>query len=210
MRFFYFIAQNILKAIFTVFYGLKVLGDRRATIPPPVLLASNHQSSVDPLVVGAVTPVEMAYFAKEEIFGWFLLKDLARLFNAFPVKRGGFDLQAIRHAGHVLKKGLPMVIFPEGTRSKTGKLQEGKAGIGMLAFQNNVDIVPVHVHGTFRLRRSFLKWPGIVVHFGPRISIEEFKKLGGSKKEVYNAISERVMKEIARLRDETLATIRSH
>ena len=209
MRIFYFIAQILLKTIFTVFYGLKVLGDRRVVIPPPVLLASNHQSSVDPLVVGAVTPVEMAYFAKEEIFTWFLLKDLASFYNAFPVRRGSFDLQAIRNAGRALKRGLPMVIFPEGTRSKTGELQEGKAGIGMLALQNNVDIVPVYVHGTFRLRRSFLKWPGIVVHFGPRISIDEFK-LSGSKKEMYNAISRRVMSEIARLRDQTLATIRSY
>ena len=204
MRFFYFIAQIILKSIFSVFYGLKVLGRIEETYQAPVIFASNHQSFIDPLVVGSVIRQEIFYFAKQEIFDWFFIKDLARFFNAFPTKRGNFDMEAIRFTRRILGSGRSLLMFPEGTRSKTGQLQEAHSGVAMLAFQNRVDVVPVHIYGTFRLRESFLRYPGVIVNVGRHISIKEFLDRQMPRKKLYQEISERIMREIAELRDRSL------
>ena len=205
MRFFYFIAQIILKSIFSVFYGLKVMGPVEETRDRPVLFASDHQSFVDPLIIGSIIRQEIYYFAKEEIFEWFIIKDLAAFFNAFPIKRGSFDPKAIRIAKRVLGSGRSLMMFPEGTRSKTGALQKAKSGVGMLAVRNKVDIIPVCIYGTFKLRRSFLKYPGIIVSFGRRIPIREYLDRTGPRKELYQEIGDRIMDEIANLWDKSIA-----
>ncbi len=204
MRFFYFIAQIILKSIFSVFYGLKVLGRIEETYQTPVIFASNHQAFIDPLVIGSVIRQEIFYFAKQEIFEWFFIRDLARFFNAFPTKRGNFDMEAIRFTKRILQGGQSLLMFPEGTRSKTGDLQEARSGVAMLAFQNKIDIIPIHIHGTFRLRRSFLRYPGMIVNIGERIPITEFLNRQISRKGLYQEVGERIMQEIAELRNESL------
>jgi len=204
MRFFYFIAQIILKSIFSVFYGLKVLGRIEETRQTPVIFASNHQSFIDPLVIGSVIRQEIFYFAKQEIFEWFFIRDLARFFNAFPTKRGNFDMEAIRFTKRILQGGQSLLMFPEGTRSKTGELQEARSGVAMLAFQNKVDIVPIHIQGTFKLRKSFLRYPGIMVNIGNRIPINEFLNRQIPRKKLYQELSDRIMREIAELRNESL------
>jgi len=205
MRFFYFIAQIILKSIFSVFYGLKVLGLIEKTKKAPVIFASNHQSFVDPLVIGSVIRQEIFYFAKQEIFEWFFVRDLARFFNAFPTKRGNFDMEAIRFTKRILQSGRSLLMFPEGTRSKTGELQEARSGVAMLAYQNGSDIIPIHIYGTFRLRESFLKYPGIIVNVGKRIPMKDYLNRQMPRKKLYQEISDRIMQEIAELRDQSLA-----
>ena len=204
MRFFYFIAQIILKSVFSIFYGLKVLGLVEETKVAPVVFASNHQSFVDPLVIGSVIRQEIFYFAKQEIFEWFFIRDLAQFFNAFPTKRGNFDMEAIRFTKRILQGGRSLLMFPEGTRSKTGDLQEARSGVAMLAYQTKIDIIPIHIHGTFKLRRSFLKYPGIIVNVGKRISMEEFLNREEPRKQLYKEISNLIMQEIAKLRDESI------
>ncbi|NIA23674.1 MAG: 1-acyl-sn-glycerol-3-phosphate acyltransferase, partial [Proteobacteria bacterium] len=143
----------------------------RENLPkPPFILAPNHISNYDPPVVAiALKKYEIYFLAKEELF----LPNKAFAYviekaNAIRLRRGGIDLDAIRIAIEKLKKGYPVVIFPEGTRNKTDKLLlPGKAGVAFLMMKANVPIVPTLIIGTNRgLIRAILGKSELSVTFG--------------------------------------------
>ena len=117
----------------------------------PLIVVANHISNADPpLVAGWLTPMlgrQMHILAKQALFvgplGWIL-----RRLGATPVKSGGSDIEAYRVARGVLERGEVLCIFPEGTRSPTGVMQEPKPGVAMLATRNGVPILPVGVSGS--------------------------------------------------------------
>jgi 1-acyl-sn-glycerol-3-phosphate acyltransferase len=117
----------------------------------PLIVVSNHISNSDPpLVAGWLTPMlgrQMHILAKQSLFvgplGWILRK-----LGATPVKAGGSDIEAYRVARAVLERGDVLCIFPEGTRSPTGVMQEPKPGVAMLATRTSVPILPVGVSGS--------------------------------------------------------------
>jgi len=204
MTFYYLLARNFSSLLLRIFYGLKIRGIRADDWQEGALIASNHQSALDPFIVGSAAPREMFYFAKDEIFTWPILGFLAKTFNAFPTKRGAFDLEAIRNANSILKQKKNLLLFIEGTRSKDGELLPAKKGVGMLAVQNRVDIIPAYIYGSFQLRRSLFKYPGLVVSFGNRIRIQDYLSKQQPNKKIYGMISDDVMEQIIRLRVETL------
>jgi 1-acyl-sn-glycerol-3-phosphate acyltransferase len=130
---------------------------RNKLVPGPQILASNHVSNFDPLLVGLGARREIHFLAKEELFRasrWF--DWLIRTYNAWPVRRGGADAAAIRSCSWLLGKRQTIVLFPEGTRSKTGEINHFKSGIGMLAITNHVPVVPVHLGGVSRSSISYM------------------------------------------------------
>ncbi len=135
---------------------VRVVG-RNRLVPGPQILASNHVCNFDPLLVGLGARREIHFLAKEELFKasrWF--DWLIRTYNAWPVRRGGADAAAIRSCSWLLGKRQTIVLFPEGTRSKTGEIDHFKPGIGMLAINNHVPVVPVHLGGVARSIISYL------------------------------------------------------
>ncbi len=117
----------------------------------PLIVVANHISNADPpLVAGWLTPLlgrQMHILAKQALFvgplGWILKK-----LGATPVKSGGSDIEAYRVARAVLERGDVLCVFPEGTRSASGVLQEPKPGVAMLATRSGVPILPVGVTGS--------------------------------------------------------------
>ena len=137
---------------------LKVrVSGRNKLVPGPQILASNHVCNFDPLLVGLGARREIHFLAKEELFKasrWF--EWLIHTYNAWPVRRGGADAAAIRSCSWLLGKRQTIVLFPEGTRSKTGDINQFKPGIGMLAITNRVPVVPVHLGGVARSIISYM------------------------------------------------------
>lgn len=126
---------------------LRVTG-RDNLLAGPQILAANHVSNFDPLIVGMAAAREIHFLAKEELFtesrafAW-----LIRTWNAWPVRRGGADSGALKRCSWLLKRKQTVVLFPEGTRSKTGELQRFQPGIGFLALSSRVPVVPVCLAG---------------------------------------------------------------
>ena len=126
---------------------LRVSG-RKHLQPGGQILACNHVSYFDPLIVGMAAAREVHFMAKEELFmasrafAW-----LIRSWNAWPVRRSGGDAGAIKQCSWLLCHRQTLVLFPEGTRSRTGEMAPFRPGIGLLAIANNVPIVPVHLAG---------------------------------------------------------------
>jgi 1-acyl-sn-glycerol-3-phosphate acyltransferase len=130
---------------------------RNKLVRGPQILASNHVSNFDPLLVGLGARREVHFLAKDSLFAasrffaW-----LIHTYNAWPVRREGGDPAAMKRCSWLLGKRQTIVLFPEGTRSKTGDVNRFKPGIGMLAITNNVPVVPVHLGGVPRSIISYL------------------------------------------------------
>jgi len=121
----------------------------------PVILAANHRSFLDPFVIGTCVRRPIYFLAKRELFdnwlvGWFL-----NCLGAFPVKRSESDEEAVATALALLERGEAVVIFPEGTRHRSGPLKEPKRGVGRLALESGAPVVPIALAGTERARRGW-------------------------------------------------------
>ncbi len=129
----------------------------------PVILAANHLSILDPIVIGAGIRRPVSFLARADVFRLPLLSWLLPRLYAIAVERGTGDLSAIKGAIRALERGMAFGIFPEGTRSRNGRLQRLKTGVASIAFRTGSPVVPVAVVGTeeawpvgrklFRLRR---------------------------------------------------------
>jgi cytidylate kinase len=116
-----------------------------------VILAANHISNADPVIVGAwVTPAlhdrRIHWLAKKEMFGWPVVGWLAANGGAHPVDRATADVEAYRLATRILEAGFVLSIFPEGTRSPTGELQAAKDGLATLAMRTGATVVPIGIN----------------------------------------------------------------
>lgn len=190
---FYYIAKMIVLVIIKMIFRIEVHGLKNIPQKGPVIICPNHISLLDPPVVGALLNRRIYFMAKDELFkNPFLKLLLGTGLKAFPVKRGTADLSAIKTALTYLKKGKAIGIFPEGTRSKTGKLQKAEPGVALLAIKGNAPVVPVGIKGKYGL---FSK---IIINIGEPITFENYANSKLSS-DALSAIGDEIMHEIAKL-----------
>lgn len=190
---FYYFAKVIVRAMVKVIFRIKVKGLENIPKKGPVIICPNHISLLDPPVVGALLNRRIYFMAKEELFrNPFLKLLLGTGLGAFPVKRGTADLSAIKTALNHLKKGRAVGIFPEGTRSKTGKLQRAEPGVAMLAIKSKAPVVPVGIKGRYGL------FSRVIINIGKPMTFEKYYDSKLSSQQLAE-IGEEIMKEIAKL-----------
>jgi len=176
-------------------------------VPPDgaYIVVSNHTSNLDPLFVGTAighrTGRIIHFMAKDEIRSWPLIGWLARSAGVFFVRRGEGDRAAQRIAMAHLEAGDVLGIFPEGTRSRDGRLREAKLGVALLALLSGVPLLPVGIAGTHRIFPGRSRVPHrtrVFVRIGPA-----FRLSGGPVKKPDRAAlqvgTDRIMREIAAL-----------
>jgi 1-acyl-sn-glycerol-3-phosphate acyltransferase len=170
MRPWYRFAHDTMYALARALCGLRVSGLEHLP-PPPFIIAANHISLFDPPILGCVVPYEVAFMAKVELFEKPLLAPLIRSLNAFPVKRGLPDREAIDRALATLRGGRALIMFPEGTRDRSAlRIREPKFGVGLFAVSAQLPVVPAYMAGTNRFSRALLRAPRFSVVFGPPIT----------------------------------------
>jgi len=146
IRFLTFVARFLARSITRI----RIEGDLDA-IPRQgaVLVAANHASNADPVVIGAFLTQALDrrvnWLGKKELFDVPVLGWLARNGGIHPVDRGAADLEAFKLAKRILDAGHLLAVFPEGTRSPTGRLQRAKDGIALLALRTGAPIVPIGI-----------------------------------------------------------------
>lgn len=178
--------------VFSLFARVRLRGRYNALRQGPFIIAANHLAWTDVPLVPAYLPRKVVYMAKEEYFSS-KLRWLVRFLGAFPVKRGEGDRQALRAAEDQLKKGNILIIFPEGTRSRTRTMAKAHAGMGMIALRSGVPIVPVAISGSEKILKSF--FPKVTITYGEPVVL----KPKGTKitREDIDAATEEVMHRIA-------------
>ncbi|QDX93759.1 1-acyl-sn-glycerol-3-phosphate acyltransferase [Brevibacillus laterosporus] len=175
-------------------YRFESIGYENVPDEGPVILCSNHISNWDPPLLGCGIERQVCYMAKEELFKLPVVSYVMKSFSAIPVKRGGNDRGAIRATLQILEQGKVFGIFPEGTRSKTGELGEGKTGIAMFALKSQADVVPVAVIGPYRLFHK------VKVVYGKPIDLSKYREAKSSS-ETMREVTQVIMSEIQKLKD---------
>jgi 1-acyl-sn-glycerol-3-phosphate acyltransferase len=179
-------------------------------VPPdgPVILAPNHFSAMDHWFVGMMLPRRVRFMAKSQLFKGLFLEFVLAHSGAFPVRRGQQDEQSIETALTVLGRGGVLVIYPEGGRSRSGRIgDKARHGIGRLALESGAPVVPVAVHGS-ELARNWrrFQFPAVTVRYGEpmRFGLEP-----GAPRERHQQIADEVLAAVHRVHDEAAAPRRT-
>lgn len=155
-------------------YRLEVEGAGHIPAGGPGIIASNHESLLDPFVLAAVTPRKIRFMAKAELFAWPVLKQAMHGFGTFPVERGRSDARAIGLAGDLLARGELLGIFPQGT-CLPFRERPFRRGAARLALATGAPLVPVALVGTeraLRPRRPKLGLPRLRVIVAPPLLVD--------------------------------------
>jgi len=142
----YRLAQRISWLLFHTVFPVRYHGVEWAQINAPFILLSNHNSMLDPFIIGwKCARYQIYYLGKKELAGHPLLKWLLGELHMIPVDRHNMDMTAIRACLKALKDGHALGIFPEGTRHKQGIMQNLESGVAFLALRANVPLLPVYI-----------------------------------------------------------------
>lgn len=187
--------RYVTMGVYKLFYNFHIEGAENIPQDRALVMASNHRSYADPVILTMPMKKPVTYMAKEELFknklfGWFITK-----LGAFPVKRGTGDMQVIDDAVAILNSGRHLVIFPEGTRSKDGKVGKGKTGVAMIAAKSGADVLPCGII-----------FEGEKLHFRSKLTLRFGKVIPASEIAVEDAspkalkeVKKRIMSEITEL-----------
>ena len=192
----YWLSLISLKSMF----WLKVIGRENLPRKGGYIIASNHLSYLDPLVLGAGCSRQIHYMAKKSLFRNRLFAKLLTSVNAFAVSEIGVGLDAIKESLKKLSEGKVIGLFPEGARSKDGRLQAAKWGIGFLALKSKIPVIPARIIGTDQalpIGAKFIRLKRISLYFGRPLKFEKFS--AEEKRNDYSEVSRLIMKEIGNL-----------
>lgn len=168
-HFLYKIIRPLAKLVISAKYKVTFIGAENVPTDRGVVLASNHITALDPVIIGVGCKATLHFIAKKELFekktvGWFLSN-----LNAFPVDRSKFDFTSMDYAVRIVEDGDGLVIFPEGTRSPDFEPHEAKGGVCYIAKKCKCDVVPVSIYTSDKAK------PGtrLTVRYGKPIKYED-------------------------------------
>ena len=174
----YRLTHMLFAPLVTRYFHLRLQGVAHLPSTGALVLACNHLSNLDPVLLAAVCPRPINYLAKVELFRIPVLGSFIRRYGAIPLRRSASDPEAIRLAEQVLEQQQVLALFPEGTRSRTGQLKPFRFGAARLALKHNVPLVPAAISGTDQAMPTGAKFPRrapIGVAFGPPIDISPYR-----------------------------------
>jgi len=207
MRPFYYFSWCGFRLIFTVYFRRRVFNRECVPKSGPVILASNHASFLDPFLVGSSVAREINYLARDDLFTVPVLGWVLRRWRSVPVNREGGGAKGLKAILDRLLDGGAIILFPEGTRTRDGRLQPARSGLGLTVIKSNAPVVPVRVFGTFEAFNRFMRFPRprrVTVKFGQPMMFERLRGEAGScsrdrLKEIYQQVADEMMAAIAQL-----------
>ena len=199
----YSLAKSVIGAVMGTVTRWEVKGRDLVPQSGGLVIASNHISFWDPMLIGAALPREVHYLAKEELFSNPVFGRVIRSYNAIPIRRGMVDLSGMARAIETLRRGEAMMLFPEGTRMRDGELHPARPGVGMMAVNADVPIVPCYISGSNRPGRWLARGVRVRMRFGPARKWQDLAGPGSDLtpgRALYQRVGDAVMREITVLR----------
>jgi len=167
----YTLARIVLTIPTLLIWRVRAIGLENVPKDGPLVLAPNHFSQMDHFFIGVHLRRKIRFMAKSQLFGPPVLTYIYKHGGVFPVRRGHHDEEAFKTVHHLLDQGEMLLVYAEGGRSRSQRLGEPKPGIGRIALESGVPIVPVAIHGSERARQwRRLRFPKIAVQFGEPLS----------------------------------------
>lgn len=195
----YLLEAALIRAVLFLFVSFRIEGRENVPAHGALLVVCNHLSVADPPILGVSLKRRTRFMAKEELFRNIFFRFAVTQFGAFPVYRGSSGRQALRRAHEVLEKGNALVMFPEGQRSRTGRLGPGMPGAALVAYHNRCMILPVGIEGTEVIKglRWLVKRPEVCLKIGKPFRLsEDSRSLSREQLQVH---CDRIMTEISQL-----------
>lgn len=177
-------------------FRVKRIGKENVPKTGAYIMCANHTSNWDAPILVSCTPRKMHVMAKAELFKNKFIHWFGKKCCVFPVKRGGMDIESMKHSLKVLKDGEILMLFPEGTRngmSKNGKAQNGAA---FMALRTGVPVIPVGIQGEMK---PFHK---VILNYGKLLDFSEYKT-NKPEKDVLEKVSKEIMDNIIMLTNES-------
>jgi len=202
MRWIYWSGWLLFGAAYRGLFGMRVIGREHLITEGPVLVASNHQSFIDPPLIGNLYDDEMVYLARKTLFKPGFLEWLYSQWNAIPVDQERPDMASLKTIIRRLKEGWRVLLFPEGARSYDGNIGEAASGIGLVAVKAAVPIQPVRIFGANKVLprgSSRIRLERVTVVVGEPIYLEPEELKSLSNKEGYEKVTQRIMDAIKAL-----------
>jgi len=172
----YRVLRIMLLPLVRLFFKMEIKGTEYIPRSGGFILASNHRSYLDPLVLGIACPRKLNFMARHDLFSNPLFSTLIRLLGAFPVRRSFADKAALQEAVRRVRSGNGLVLFPEGTRQEGGAgFGEPQSGIGFLAGKYSIPVIPACIRGSEKAlpkKARFVRPAEISVRFGKQILVE--------------------------------------
>ncbi|MBM3253052.1 MAG: 1-acyl-sn-glycerol-3-phosphate acyltransferase [Candidatus Omnitrophica bacterium] len=193
----YIFSRFICFILVRVFFRLKVFYRYRIPRKGALIIASNHASFLDPVILGVVSPRVLNFIARDDLFLNRFFGTMISFMGAFPIKREGGSSGAFKEALKRLKEQKALVIFPEGTRTKNGSLGKAHSGVGFLAARSEGIVIPVYIDGSdsaLPRRRLFIRFKPIKVYFGKPLGYKDTTKI--ERRDAYQTFSDLVMENI--------------
>lgn len=180
MRPYYRFLRFLCQWSMTLLLKSRMFGLRNVPAEGGVLLISNHQSFLDPILVTMALHREGNYMARDSLFHNRFFRWFIESLNAYPVRRNAADLSAIKESLRRLKQGRVVVLFPEGTRTEDGTIGPMLPGLTAIAKKAGVPIVPTLIDGVFQAwpRDRKVPAPGdVIIEYGPPVLPHEYEHL---------------------------------
>lgn len=194
--------MNVIRPVGNLFcktyYKVEYIGLENIDRKDGFIIAPNHITEFDPLLIAMASKRLFYYIAKCELFQNPLLAKAIVGLNGFPIMRGKGDMRAINYAVELVRRGEVLCIFPEGTRSADGMPHEAKSGVGYIARHAAADVVPTAIY----MEDKDKKGSKVIVKFGEPIRYSDMGFTDGGKTSENKRVAKRVMDEIVRLWEE--------
>jgi 1-acyl-sn-glycerol-3-phosphate acyltransferase len=199
----YGISHYVVATLHDILFHGDVSGVQHIPREGGIIIAANHASLLDPPLIGSHVPRQLVFFARKTLWNSGIVSWWLNIVGTIPVDRdSGADVAAIKRVLKVLRDGKALIVFPEGTRTRTGALQRPKPGVGLLACRSGVPVVPARIFGSFEAlgRKGPLRiGTPVSMIFGPSLRSADYDDHAEGK-ERYQHASERIMAAIAALK----------
>jgi 1-acyl-sn-glycerol-3-phosphate acyltransferase len=175
--------QAIKRSFLTIavlFFRFRWTGKKYFPKEGGALICANHQSYFDPVLIGICFRGTLNFLARQTLFDSFPFGAIIRYLDAIPINRDGMSLGGIKETLKRLKRGEMVVLFPEGTRTEDGMVQELKPGFVALARRGKVPILPAAIDGAYDAwprSKKFPRFTKIRTVFGPVITLEQIEEM---------------------------------
>lgn len=194
--FYYFANWGLRTLLYPLFLRVEIYGWEKIPLTGPLIVVINHFNFIDPILAGAYFPRDLEMMSKIENFQLPFLGWVVKAYGAFPVRRGEGDVEAIKHALHILHDGRALLMAPEGTRGGA-VLKAGHHGVALLAARSGAPILPIGIAGHERFLTNLKRLRRTHV----RASVgDPFYLDAGTRKprrEILEAMTEELMRRLA-------------